>query len=102
MSYQLNNQTIAPGPGTYCSKSFIIEAAKHSFGKSKRTNEIKLSESPGPGKYKIPTLIGNEGVSPSFIGRAKSLSEGVKMRCPGPGSYNPTYNWKTINVTYAI
>ena len=97
LSYQLDNQSMTPGPGTYQSKSFIMEKAKHSFGKSKRNNATIINELPGPGNYKIQTYVGKEGTSPSLCGRARSLSHSNK-NYPGPGSYNPLSHYKTVNI----
>lgn len=57
-----NNQDLAklanPGPGSYAINRDHKDGPKYGFGKSKRSEEKKQGDSPGPGNYQIPGSIG--------------------------------------------
>jgi hypothetical protein len=56
--YSATKRLNVPGPGTY-NKSFVDQksAPKYGFGSSPQRAPIKKTLSPGPGGYKIPSMI---------------------------------------------
>ncbi|KAK7075287.1 Outer dense fiber protein 3 [Halocaridina rubra] len=85
---------VTPAPCDYSPEKAepkINEASpKFSFGM--KTENGKLSDSPAPNSYSIPSLLGHtkEGAkhsAPSFTMSARAKPEEDKMKVPGPGSY---------------
>lgn len=56
--YKAEKRLDVPGPGTY-NKSFVDQksAPKFGFGSSPQREPIKKTLSPGPGGYRIPSMI---------------------------------------------
>ena len=78
---------------------------RYSFGNSK-FNKIKDDCSPGPGKYNVSNIFGNDAPKYSFQGRNKFQNYSMSENFPGPGSYNNNihkryiFNSKYINFPF--
>jgi len=69
---------------------------KQSFNKSKKIITLESNESPGPGKYKIPSLFSNQSFKFN-----KRVMRDYSNDIPGPGEYSKD-NRKQINNSYTI
>ncbi len=102
----VNRSFISPGPGAYYNprnhvvgkyyESRFKNAAMVSIGGSAKRFNYSVERIPGPGQYKVPSLINESGQiyeskyksipARSFIGSKISLSQRDKI--PGPGAYD--------------
>lgn len=73
-----------------------LKILKQSFNKSKKIINLEPDQSPGPGKYKLPSVFSNKSFK--FNNRVmRDYSNDI----PGPGEYIKDVN-KQINNSYTI
>lgn len=83
----LESRFNGPGPASYSMDFSSLSGPKWKIGSSVR-KMFKVSETPGPGLYKIPTA--GEGISYSFSPGKRHMDNVKKSETPGPGTYSPT------------
>jgi len=77
-----------PGPGKYDTVS-IKSSPRFGFGSGSRPDPVKRSGVPGPGHYKIATLVGTEGYKSTMHSKIESIEHkrSKSVMHPGPGTY---------------
>lgn len=91
-----------PGPGNYASSLVDKrQAPRFGFGTQQRENSPNKMNStfPGPGEYKIGTIIGKDG--PGVSMHQKLKPQGNDMT-PGPGAYESTLKHKRAAPGYGV
>lgn len=89
------NETLAPGPGTYENKLNIGQGPHYSIS-GRMAKSGSAQNLPGPGQYELNTYEKVVPKSPQFsMGSSKRNDASPlksMMNIPGPGTYNSSYS----------